>query len=192
MSDEESGPPQAVIDEMFDKQATGKDAALPEASAAFVPDGMRKMVAKGSTAAPQPHPQAEPTAQDTATAPSVHPALDDSALETMRQTIADVTQRTVELAAHLHQLEQKQNETADSGAAILQLEEKLEAAARHLREMDGRVTTVSRKLQDTPSYGVRGDFTCESCGAHGLAAIPLKCTSCGRERWWGWWPSHQE
>ena len=125
MSDEESGAPQAAIDEMFNKQATGKDAALPEASAAFVPDGMRKMAAKGSTAATQPRPEAEPRAQDTATAPTVHPALDDSALETMRQTIADQTQRTVELADHLHQLEQELLGAADFGAAILRLDEKL-------------------------------------------------------------------
>ena len=191
MSNEESGLPQAVIDDMFDRQVTGKDAALPEASAAFVPEGMRRMAAKGGATATQRRPEAEPKTQDTAAAPVRH-ALDDSALETIRQTMADLTQRTAALAAHLQRLERRQNDTADFGAAILQLEEKLEAAARHLRDMDGRVTTVSRKLQDTPSYGVRGDFTCESCGAHGLTAVPLRCTSCGKEGWWGWWPSHKE
>ena len=192
MSNEGSGLPQAAIDEMFNKQATGKDAALPEASAAFVPDGMSKLAAKGSATATQARPQAEPRTRDTAAALPAHHALDDSVLETIRQTMAELTQRTVELTAHLERLQQKQSETADYGAAILQLEEKLEATARHLREMDGRVTTVSRKLQDTPSYGVRGDFTCESCGAHGLTAVPLRCTSCGKEGWWGWWPSHRE
>lgn len=192
MGNEESGLPQAVIDDMFNKQATGKDAALPEASAAFVPDGIRRMAAKGGATATQPRPEREPKIPDTAAASPPHHALDDSALETIRQTMADLTQRTVELADHLHRLEQKQNDAADFGAAILQLEEKLEAAARHLRDMEGRVTTVYRKLQDTPSYGVRSDFTCESCGAHGLTAIPLRCTSCGKEGWWGWWPSHKE
>ena len=102
--------------------------------------------------------------------------------------MAELARRTTELADHLRQLEQKQNETVDLGAAILQLEERLATTARHLREMDHRVNTVSRKLQDTPSYGVRGDFKCDSCGSKGFAAVPLKCTSCGKEGWWGWWP----
>jgi len=192
MSTEASGLPQAVIDEMFDKQATGKDTALPEASAAFVPDGVSEPAAGGSATDTQPLPQAETETPDTVAPPPAQHTLDEGALETMRQTMAELTQRTAELTAHLERLQKKQDEAVDYGAAVLQFEEKLEAAARHLREMEGRVTTVYRKLQGTPSYGVREDFTCESCGAHGLTAIPLRCTSCGKEGWWGWWPSHKE
>ena len=192
MSDDGSGLPQAVIDEMFVKQSAKQNAALPEASVTALPDSANEPVAEGGTTTARPYQKIESETLSTTAAPSVTPVLDNETLEIMRQTMIALTEQTAKLEAHLHQVEQKQNTTAEFGAAILQLEEKLEAVTRHFREIDGRVTTVLRKLRDTPSYGVRSDFTCESCGSQGFVAIPLKCTNCGKEGWWGWWPDHKE
>ena len=192
MSDDGSGLPQAVIDEMFVKQSAKQSAALPEASVEALPDSGNEPVAGVGTATARPPQQIESETLSTTAAPPVTPALDNETLEIMRQTMIALTEQTAKLEAHLHQLEQKQNTTAEFGTAILQLEEKLDTVTRHFREIDGRVTTVLTKLGDTPSYGVRSDFTCESCGSQGFAAIPLRCTSCGKEGLWGWWPDHQE
>jgi len=193
MSDDESGLPQAVIDEMFIKQSAKQSAALPEASSVkALPDSMNEPVAEGDTATARPHQQIESETLSTTAATPVTPVLDNETLEIMRQTMIALTEQMAKLEAHLHQLEQKQNTTAEFGATILQLEEKLDTMTRHFRETDSCVTTVLRKLRDTPSYGVRSDFTCESCGSQGFAAIPLRCTSCGKEGLWGWWPDQTE
>jgi hypothetical protein len=44
-------------------------------------------------------------------------------------------------------------------------------------------------LKGTPGYGVRHQFTCEKCSDKGHVAQMFRCTSCGHERWYGWWPS---
>jgi hypothetical protein len=192
MSDDGSGLPQAVIDEMFIKQSAKQNNTLPEASAAVLPDSANELVAEGGAVTARPPQQIKAETPSITAAPPVTPVLDNETLEIMRQTMIALTEQTAKMEARLHQLEQKQNTTAEFGAAILQLEEKLEVITRYSREIDSRVITLLSKLQDTPSYGVRSDFTCESCGSQGFAAIPLRCTNCGKEGWWGWWPNHKE
>lgn len=46
---------------------------------------------------------------------------------------------------------------------------------------------VNARLAGTPGVGVRNRFKCE-CGASGFVAIPIQCTKCGRQTWWGWYP----
>ncbi len=76
----------------------------------------------------------------------------------------------------------------DTTAAVRQMSQRLDGITRQLKKMDGRVGTISKNLEATPEYAARKDFTCSSCGSHGYLAVPLKCTGCGSEGWWGWWP----
>jgi len=187
MSNNGNGLPQAVIDEMFDKQVSGQDTNLPEASVTVLANPIDEQM-KESTSTAEPQQNTPPDGFDTIMSSKETLDPGDEVLKIVQNSLRDLVDRMVKLETSLHRLEGQQNTTADFGAAILQLEEKLCAVTRHLGKIDGRVNTVTRKLEDTPSYGVRGDYKCESCGSTGFAAIPLKCTSCGKEGWWGWWP----
>lgn len=196
MSDDDSGLPQAVIDDMFNRAAHQTNAAPtaladPEPERAPEPEPEPDPEPESRTRTRRPRRAKEPKTASTASAPPPGAASGEETIEMIRQTLADLTQRTAKLEVELQKLDQKRNEAAGVGAAILQLEEKLEAATRHVREVDGRVMTISRKLQDTPSYGARSEFSCESCGSSGLVAMPVKCTYCGKEGWWGWWPDQK-
>ncbi|HEY90215.1 MAG TPA: hypothetical protein G4O07_00100 [Dehalococcoidia bacterium] len=188
MSGNGNGLPQAVIDEMFDKQVPRQENTLPEASVAVLSNPVDEQVIEDGKIPAIPSPDTLPDDLNTTAMSPATPNPDDEVLKIVQNTMHDLLDRMVKLETCLDHLEEKQNTTADFGAAILQLEEKLCAVIRHLDRIDSRVMTVTKKLQDTPSYGVRDDFTCGSCGSQGFAAIPLKCTSCGKEGWWGWWP----
>ena len=58
--------------------------------------------------------------------------------------------------------------------------EVLEAISAGLRDIEAR-------LDGTPALGLRHRFKCD-CGASGLVALLVKCTKCGEESYWGWWP----
>jgi len=49
-----------------------------------------------------------------------------------------------------------------------------------LEELEGQVC-------GNPLAGLRYQFKCD-CGAKGHIAAAVKCTACGKEVWWGWWP----
>ena len=43
------------------------------------------------------------------------------------------------------------------------------------------------ELKNTPLRNLHERFSCE-CGAKGMVAVSIKCTKCGKESSWGWWP----
>ena len=64
-----------------------------------------------------------------------------------------------------------------------------------LQEVIGTVQTLSGTIQGmlgnlaaSPTYGAKGNFTCDSCGTTGHVAVPVTCTKCGHNTWRGWWP----
>ena len=57
------------------------------------------------------------------------------------------------------------------------------SVAKELKDLD-------QSLDSIPIRGIRERFTCE-CGAKGMLAVSIKCTKCGEESWWGWWPKQQ-
>ena len=66
-----------------------------------------------------------------------------------------------------------------------------------VNELEGRVEIletavaelydIENRLDGTPDLGLKNHFECE-CGASGLVALRIRCTKCGRETWWGWFP----
>ena len=78
---------------------------------------------------------------------------------------------------------------------------RLESLERRLQQLQTRVDEELQKLVDavqqienrikgTPALGLKDEFRC-SCGASGFVAIGIKCTQCGRETYWGWWPKKE-
>jgi len=56
----------------------------------------------------------------------------------------------------------------------------LETQVEKIKEFKVRVT-------GTPALGLKKHFKCD-CGASGFVALRIKCTTCDKETWWGWFP----
>jgi len=54
--------------------------------------------------------------------------------------------------------------------------------------LEHRIDDVEDKASDDPFSRARYQITCNSCGSKGWIATNIKCTKCGRETYWGWWP----
>ena len=53
---------------------------------------------------------------------------------------------------------------------------------------ESRIGKVENRVSANPLSRARYEFICEGCGSKGWIATHIKCTECGRETWWGWWP----
>lgn len=202
MGDDGSVLPQDAIDALF-KKATGQDIASPPAATATA-------TAATATATPPPAatatppPPAAPTPVESAPvqppptpvpptplAPPPPPppapiAVQDPALPALQATVNGLAQQMARLEASVAKL--GNGGGGDATAAVRQVSQRLDGVTRQLKKMEGRVGSISKNLEATPDYAARKDFTCSSCGSHGFLAVPLKCTGCGHEGWWGWWP----
>ena len=54
--------------------------------------------------------------------------------------------------------------------------------------MEARVDEIADAVSSTPLHGLRSRYECRECHAKGLVAVSIKCTSCGDNSYWGWWP----
>ncbi len=93
--------------------------------------------------------------------------------------VSDLTIRLAKAERRLGQLEQNK---------AVQQPSQNKAYSRELARLDAQMESMRAKLGATPGYNARNLFTCSSCGTSGQLSIPVKCTHCGEEGWWGWWP----
>ena len=77
---------------------------------------------------------------------------------------------------------------------VVGLEAKLESkrenqsAELQVLQLKEALKKITTNLKGTPGYGVRQSFNCEKCSDEGHVAVMYRCTKCGHERWYGWWP----
>ena len=71
---------------------------------------------------------------------------------------------------------------------LLALEHRLEDLEATLEGAEEAHDRLEALTGQSPLGGLRERFAC-SCGAEGMVAAKVVCTSCGRETSHGWWPS---
>ena len=79
-----------------------------------------------------------------------------------------------------------------SNAAVEQVKQEFQTVLEQLALIARSVEDTNRGLKATPSYRVRETFACGQCQSEKNLATPIKCTSCGKMNWWGWWPKEEE
>ena len=181
MSDDGGVLSQAEIDAVF-QQATGKDVTHPPA-------------ASGGASQPSvspPTPSSRPPASQP-TVPSAPPLQTPApvpyeVLQKLQAAVADLASRMTKVETTISRLSRAEGEATDISVTVQRLSQRLETIAGDLHKVNGQTSGILAGLDATPDYGTRKSFICDSCHSRGFVAIPMKCTQCGKEGWWGWWP----
>jgi len=66
----------------------------------------------------------------------------------------------------------------------------LESRVEVLEALSANLEDIEAHLDGTPALGLKHRFKCD-CGTSGFVALHIKCTKCGRETYWGWWPEKE-
>lgn len=192
MDDTGSVLPQTDIDVLF-KQATGKSIARPPPAKPAAPEATTSPPASPVTPSAEPPDRTGPAAPPVVVAATtpVPATPPDDAFKTLQATVVDLAQRIARVETSISRLGQQEREVPDVSVTVQRLSQRLEAVIKELHKVNSQVGGVTRGLQGTAGYGIRSSFTCESCGSQGFVAIPMRCTNCGSEGWWGWWPKEK-
>lgn len=110
----------------------------------------------------------------------------DSAIDPV---IAKVPQLEKKLEAKLPELERELNKMS---AIVNDLKDQLQTALNQIHETSKKVDNSSRGLKRTWGYDLQQNYECERCGSQGMVVGLVKCSECGDEDWWGWWPPDYE
>ncbi len=145
----------------------------PVVQSATVP--MPPIIASSPTSA-QRETQTRPVVPTQVTANITGQQRVDPSIERLQNMVSDLTVRLLKAERKIVQLEQ--NKPVQQGGA----------QSKDLSRLEEQLENMSMKLEATPGYNAANLFTCSSCGTSGKIASPIKCTHCGQEGWWGWWP----
>jgi hypothetical protein len=108
-------------------------------------------------------------------------------INTMNAKIADLTNKLTQMGTALKRIEILEKKATELEKTVAKNKEAPETAQRVV-ELSEAVKKISTNLKGTPGYGVRHTFNCEKCSDQGHVAVMYRCTKCGHERWYGWWP----
>lgn len=122
--------------------------------------------------------------------PSVKP------VEPVRQQSApdeadDVKKKIADLTAEVNRLSAALQTVTQLDEKVRQLEAAIKSGPESTRSLQDRIDKIAAKLAgdvNKPDYGFLEAFRCSHCHSKGNVAIYVKCTSCGKENWMGWWP----
>jgi len=65
----------------------------------------------------------------------------------------------------------------------------LRAAVNDLTNRLTRMEIALTEAQKTAANSsINKMFQCDSCGSKEFVSFNVKCTKCGKQSWWGWWP----
>jgi hypothetical protein len=64
----------------------------------------------------------------------------------------------------------------------------LRATVTDLQKRLAKMEIAMAEAQQNRGPNINKMFHCDSCESHGLVAFSSKCTKCGKQTWWGWWP----
>lgn len=189
MSEDGSVLPQSEIDALF-KQATGKSIA-PPASHSAAPSSTLKPQVNPVRPSISPQKASRPAAPSAVPSRPAAPQPSSDEIKALQATVAGLAQRMAKVETTVSRRGQEEGKSPEVSIIVQQLSQGLEAMGRDLRKVNNRVAGITRGVADAPGNGIHNGFVCQSCNAHGLVAIPIRCTVCGEESWWGWWPKEE-
>ena len=163
-----------------------------DALVALVPDAPRA-AAPPVSANLAPVEQTHPAAADAVrtSTPAYQPppprTIPSSEIIALQKTVADLTRQVSKLADTAQRLDSREERTSQLAQVIQRSAHDDQPSAEIIAEIQARLRDLSRHLNHRNE--LREEFECEHCKSQGNVAFLTKCTSCGQERWFGWWPS---
>jgi len=153
----------------------------PVAKPAVAPIAARPSVPSTGMAVPASRPVSAP----------VKPEVNNDVINGLNSKIAELTRQLGNMGAALKRMELLEKKVSE-----LEVKANKNGGAANndqkIQQLTDEMKKIITNLKGTPGYGVRSTFTCEKCDDHGHVAVQFRCTKCGHERWYGWWPEKKK
>ena len=176
---------QAEIDAMLGGGSpAGKEASSEEAAQPTVPAVIQEPPPQSAAAPPPP----------VAAAPQPPPAVVRSSelnAEGTQLMLDKMMERLETVGAAVERIGQLERAVIESNAAIRQIRQDMQNMVNQVQLVSSKVDGILANLKATIGYRAQKTFTCSSCKTSGNVATRVRCTQCGQENWWGWWPQNK-
>jgi hypothetical protein len=180
------------------KPAAPAPVAAPKPAPAAKPAAVAPAAPKAAASATVPVNAPKPAPAATANRPAApipvsSPVRNDASagdINSLNAKISDLTRQVNSMSTAMKRLELMEKKMAEMEAKNAKSNPAL--TDQKIQQLTDELKKIIGNLKGTPGYGVKDNFTCEKCEDHGHVAVQFRCTSCGHERWYGWWPEKKK
>ena len=175
-----------IMPKMDEPVSSGQPASVKQAE----PSKPREAISPGPafvsvkpTEPPKPKTAETPSMPRPAAAANQESVSDE--ISSLKKNVADLSREVGKLTIALQTITQLEE-------SVKQLETMIKLSPDSngiLKSRIDKISNILKMLQEKkPESSFFENFTCSQCRSKGLVAIYVKCTSCGKENWMGWWP----
>jgi hypothetical protein len=111
-------------------------------------------------------------------------------ISALNTKVAELTKQLNNLGAALKRMEMLEKKVSEMEAKAAK--NNPATADLKIQQLTDEMRKIVVNLKGTPGYGAKNTFTCEKCDDQGHVAVQYRCTKCGKERWYGWWPEKKK
>lgn len=109
-------------------------------------------------------------------------------LNTLVTTVTAMAQQLGTAEETLKQFDQLRTDVSETNTTVKEMKESFQEMEQQLQALTSQLQSTLEGLKGTFGYRAKQTFTCDSCNTSSMVATRIKCTHCGKENWWGWWP----
>jgi hypothetical protein len=119
--------------------------------------------------------------------PVQRPESTNDTVNNLNAKVAELTRQLGLMGSAMKRVEMLEKKIIELEARMTQKKES-QITDQKIELLTEQVKKMMVNLKGTPGYGVRNNFHCDKCDDEGHVAVQFRCTKCGHERWYGWWP----
>jgi hypothetical protein len=108
-------------------------------------------------------------------------------LDVLQKALTDLTKQVAKLTNAIQRIDILEEKTEQLARALSQSPNNIQPSEGVIREIQAQLKEVSSNLKN--KHDLRDIFQCATCKSKSTVAFYTKCTSCGHEKWFGWWPN---
>lgn len=115
------------------------------------------------------------------------PTYTQSETEIFQQAVTELSRQVAELGSIKQRLELLEEKTEQLTRTLSQSPNNMQPLNKQISEIQIQLKEVTQNL--SKKHELKDEFQCAHCKSKSTVAFYTKCTSCGNEKWFGWWPS---
>jgi len=141
-----------------------------------------KVVSVKPTMPPEPETEEPPPITPSAATADRESGSDE--INSLKKNVVDLSREVGKLTVALQTVTQLEERVKQLEAMLKQQPGSNEMLKSRIDKITNVIEVIRQKKSDSAFLQ---EFVCSKCHSKSLVAIYVKCTSCGKENWMGWW-----
>lgn len=114
---------------------------------------------------------------------------DSDEIGTLKKNVAELSKEVGKLTVALQTIAQLEERVKELEAVKKLSPDSIEILKTRIDKISSILKMLQQKQSDSAFLQ---KFVCSKCRSKSLVAVYVKCTSCGKESWMGWWPDEKD